>query len=145
MSEVTDRLTGGCGCGAVRYAAAGAPRWVAACHCRDCRRLTGAPYSVYAGFERTQVGWSGEALRRFQSSPGAERFFCDRCGTPLAYEGGRWPDEVHLLVTTLDDPGALPPRGHVYVGQKLPWVRLADGLPRYRTTAGEGSPMTEDE
>ena len=107
--------------------------------------LTGAPYSVYAGFERTQVSWSGEAPRRFQSSPGAERCFCGRCGTPLAYEGERWPDEVHLLVTTLDDPAALPPRGHVYVGQKLPWVRLADGLPRYRTTAGEGGPMTEDE
>jgi hypothetical protein len=66
-------------------------------------------------------------------------------GTPLADEGERWPDEVYLLVTTRDDPGALPPRGHVYVGRKLPWVRLADGLPRYRTTAGESGPMTEDE
>jgi hypothetical protein len=145
MSENAKPLAGGCGCGAVRYAAAGAPRWAAGCHCRDCRHATGAPYSVYAGFERSRVTWSGEAPRRFRSSPGAERFFCGRCGTPLAYEGARWPDEVHLLVTTLDDPGALAPRGHVYVGQKLPWVRLADGLPRYRTTAGDGGPMAEDE
>ncbi|MGK9234096.1 GFA family protein [Inquilinus limosus] len=145
MPDFAMPLTGGCGCGAVRYAVSGAPGWVAACHCRDCRRITGAPYSVYAGFDRGRVSWSGEAPRRFESSPGAVRFFCGRCGTPLAYEGVRWPDEVHLLVTTLDDPAALPPQGHVYVGQKLPWVHLSDGLPRYRTTASEGGPMADDE
>jgi len=145
MSDPVGLFAGGCGCGAVRYAASGRPRWVASCHCRDCRRATGAPYVAYAGFDRARVRWSGEPPRPHPSSPGVTRFFCGRCGTPVAYEGERWPDEVHLLVATLDDPAALPPRGHVYVGQKLPWVHLADGLPRYRTTAGEGGPMAEDE
>src|SRR5262249_18704185 len=47
-SETT--MTGGCSCGAVRYSAAGAPKWASHCHCRDCRRAAGAPYVTYAGF-----------------------------------------------------------------------------------------------
>ena len=29
-----------------------------------------------------------------------------KCGTKLTFEGERWPGEVHVLVGTLDDPGA---------------------------------------
>lgn len=143
MTSEWARTEGGCTCGAVRYAIAGAPRWAAHCHCRDCRRAAGAPYVTYAGLLRPQVTWSGIAPVRYGSSPGVTRSFCGTCGTPLAYEGARWPDEVHILAATLDDPSVVKPQAHVYVGQKLPWVQLSDGLPRYRTVAGEGPPMDD--
>ncbi len=143
MADRRDTRRGGCACGAVRYAAAGAPRWAAHCHCRDCRRVAGAPYVTYIGLLKPQVTWSGAAPLRYHSSPGVARSFCGRCGTPLAYEGTRWPDEIHLHAATLDDPGAIEPQAHVYVGQKLPWVQLSDGLPRYRTVSSEGPPMAD--
>ena len=42
--------TGRCLCGAIRYRAGGAPKWIANCHCDSCRRVTGAPLTTYAGF-----------------------------------------------------------------------------------------------
>ena len=38
-----DKITGGCACGAVRYEATGRPSNTMVCHCRTCRRVTGAP------------------------------------------------------------------------------------------------------
>ena len=143
MTNDTIIAEGGCACGAIRYAIAGAPRWAAHCHCRDCRRVVGAAYVTYVGLLRSQVTWTGAAPAAYRSSPGVVRSFCGACGTPLAYEGARWPDEVHILAATLDDAGAVQPQAHVYVGQKLPWVQLSDGLPRYRTVASEGPPMTD--
>jgi hypothetical protein len=143
LNDTSTKLTGGCACGAVRYAIRGAPKWTANCHCRDCRRATGAPYATYAGFTADQVTWSGTPSRLHHSSPGVIRRFCGTCGTPLAYEGARWPGEIHLLAATLDDLTVVKPQAHVYVGQKAPWVQLADGLPRYRTVASEDGPMAD--
>jgi hypothetical protein len=53
------------------------------------------------------------------------RSFCGRCGTPLTYEGDRWPGEVHLLVGTLDHPERVTPRGHAFAEERLPWLHLA--------------------
>jgi hypothetical protein len=35
------------------------------------------------------------------------------------------------LAATLDDPAVAAPRAHVYVEHRLPWVKLADGLPTH--------------
>ncbi len=122
MSE----LTGGCLCGAVRYRAVGTPKWVAYCHCQSCRRATGAPVTAYAGFEREKVLWPAGERARFESSAGVSRGFCARCGTPLTYEGARWPSEVHIHLGTLDRPELVRPTGHAFAEELLPWLRLAD-------------------
>ena len=48
---------GGCRCGAVGVTVYGEPRVVVYCHCEDCRRSSGAPVSVFAGYpaERLEV------------------------------------------------------------------------------------------
>ncbi|QEX21663.1 aldehyde-activating protein [Hypericibacter adhaerens] len=122
-------LEGGCLCGAVRYRVEGAPNWSAHCHCNDCRRASGAPFVTYAGFPPARFRWIKGQPVRFNSSPGVFRSFCGRCGSPLTYEGERWPDEIHIHLGTLDHPEAIQPQGHVYTAHKLPWLKLADGLP----------------
>lgn len=136
-SEAPPLLTGGCGCGAVRYVASGAPRWAAHCHCRDCRRYTGAAFATYAGFARARVRWTADEPRAHRSSPGVVRRFCGTCGTPLSYESERWPDELHIVAGTLDDPAAIAPAGHVYTIHRLPWIELADGLPCFATVPSD--------
>jgi hypothetical protein len=39
-------LRGGCLCGAVRYECAADPGNASYCHCDDCKRATGGPYTV---------------------------------------------------------------------------------------------------
>ena len=132
--------SGGCACGAVRYRATGKPKWAAHCHCRDCRKQTGAALATWAGFASEHFAFTG-APQAYRSSPGVVRRFCGTCGTPLTYEGERWPGEIHLLAGTLDDPGAIAPGAHVYVAHQMPWLRLADGLPRFNTVPSEGGPL----
>ena len=121
-----DDLTGGCLCGAVRYRARGEPKWVAYCHCESCRRATGAPVTAYAGFERENVEWQAGEPASFASSEGVRRGFCARCGTPLTYEGARWPTEVHLHLGTLDHPELVRPTGQAFAEERLPWLHLTD-------------------
>ena len=92
--------------------------------------------ATYAGFAQTQVRYAAGAPAHYHSSPGVTRGFCGTCGTPLSYEGERWPDEIHLFVCAFDDPGPLVPTAHVYTGEQMPWLLLADDLPRHRTTSG---------
>ena len=134
-------LKGHCLCGAVRFEATGKPLWVVHCHCESCRRATSAPMATYVGFRAAQVSWTGQAPKIFASSGGVERGFCARCGSPMCYVGERWPGEIHLFAASFEDPAALVPRAHVNVAEQIPWLRLADGLRRYATTAEEGPPL----
>ncbi len=115
---------GGCLCGAIRFAADGPPKWTSYCHCRSCRRHTGAPVSAYAGFETGTVSFIRGAPTYYDSSPGVRRGFCIRCGSTLTFEGERWPGEVHLHIGAFDDPSDLPPTGHAFAEERVPWLPL---------------------
>ena len=47
----------------------------------------------------------------------------------------RWPEEIHLFVCAFEDPASFAPKAHVYVSEQLPWLHLADGLPRHDKTS----------
>ncbi len=141
MTGPDDTHPGGCLCGALRFEARGKPLWVAHCHCRSCRRNTGSAFATFVGYKREQFRVIEGALQSYASSPGVARSFCGTCGTPLTYGSERWPDEVHVYVSTLDRPEAFEPEAHVHVGERLPWLHLDDGLPRFLTTSDEGDPL----
>jgi hypothetical protein len=123
---------GGCLCGAVRYVARGKPLWVAHCHCASCRRATASAFATFAGYRKNRLALTAGKIAHYASSPGVSRGFCRRCGSPLTYEGARWPSQIHIHLGSLDDPGALRPTLHVNTAEQLPWVHLADGLRRSR-------------
>jgi hypothetical protein len=136
---------GGCLCGEVRFLARGEPLWVAHCHCESCRRATSAAFATYAGYPRDAVRWTAAQPAQYPSSPGVVRRFCPRCGSPMSFEGERFAGELHLFLASFEDPASLEPELHVHAGEKLPWVHLADDLPRYRTTSDgktEDAPVT---
>jgi hypothetical protein len=111
---------GGCQCGAVRFAADGAPRFVARCHCRSCRRATGAAFSTWVGFAEAQARWAGNPAFH-ASSPGVRRGFCRDCGTPLSYQGDKWASEIHILIGAFDEPAAFTPTNDAFPGEALSW------------------------
>ncbi|NNG04183.1 MAG: GFA family protein [Inquilinus sp.] len=119
-----DEHTGGCLCGAVRFRVAGGPLWTGYCHCGSCRRATGAPVAAFAGFPAGRFAYTRGTATRRSSSPGVYRSFCAACGTPLTYEGDRWPGEVHIHTGCLDAPQDFPPQGEAFAEEKLPWLRL---------------------
>jgi len=126
--------TGGCLCGANRYEARGAPFWVGHCHCKTCRRQTGAPVVTLVGFRKDQVTFKKGERALYESSPGVGRGFCRDCGTPLTWEAmstqGNGPI-VEVYISTLDDPDAFAPENHSWYSQRIAWFDVADDLPRH--------------
>ena len=118
--------TGGCMCGAVKFEAHGTPKWVGYCHCRSCRKHTGAPMSAYAGYERDHVRYLTLKPRYFASSLGVKRGFCGECGSTLSYEGERWPTEIHFHVGAFERPEDFPPTGHAFKEERLAWLHVDD-------------------
>lgn len=126
MSEVRDPVaTGGCQCGAVRYALRSVPEG-SVCHCRMCQKAVGGPFAALARLPKADMVWTRGQPAVFRSSASARREFCRDCGTPLAFA---YDDAGHMEVTTgsLDRPAAVPPRRAFGVESRLAWV--ADLVP----------------
>lgn len=68
------------------------------------------------------------------SSPGVSRGFCKDCGTSLTYEHERRSGDIDITITSFDDPSQFPPRAHIWLEDKVPWLTIGDDLPRYRRT-----------
>ncbi len=132
MSEGNE-IEGGCRCGAVRYRATAGPLWVSHCHCRDCRRSSGAPVSTFVGVRASAFDFVGGTPGVHESSPGVVRKFCGACGTPLTYKATVYPDEVHIMAGSLEAPEKIAPERHVFVREQLPWIEIGDDLPRHDT------------
>jgi hypothetical protein len=115
---------GSCLCGAIRFQFEGDPKWIAHCHCSDCRRATGAAVSTYVGVELDRVKFSSGTPSVYSSSKGVKRSFCAHCGTPIAYQGERWPSEIHFFVGLFERAGDLAPQNAVYEAEKLPWLQI---------------------
>ena len=122
---------GGCLCGAVRYEARGVPRYLCFCHCESCRRAFGAPLVPWATFARAELNITRGTLTQYRSSAGVLRGFCAACGSSLTYLNEARAEDIDLALASLDEPGALAPTMHMWVKDKLPWVSIEDGLPRY--------------
>jgi hypothetical protein len=119
-----DVLTGGCLCGAVRWAGSAPPRDVLRRHCGMCRRWTGGGFATLVWFGDDALAWRG-APTVFRSSPIARRAHCGICGTPLYLKHDSRSDTA-VPAGTLDNPRAVTPTHHYGVEGRL-------GRGRYRS------------
>jgi hypothetical protein len=120
----------------------GQPLWVANCHCKDCRKATGAAFATYVGCKTDQIELTGH-ISEYRSSPQAHRLFCGSCGTPVAYRGERWPGETHFFVGFFEEPASFVPVVNVYTADELPWTKDIDNLPRFQRTPKDEQPAAE--
>jgi len=117
------KRTGSCFCGAVKYAADGAPLNVRVCHCRDCQRLTGSAFFARALYPKKAVAITG-APAEFASSDDLVRKFCPRCGSQIFAERRSNPDAIAIALGSFDDLAGLAPSEHIWVSDKQPWLAI---------------------
>ncbi|MGQ0509361.1 MAG: GFA family protein [Betaproteobacteria bacterium] len=129
---MTTTTHGSCLCGAVRFTAALPVKWVAHCHCSYCRRAHGAAFVTWAGFPAAQFSIDPSATQPawYESSPGAKRGFCPKCGSPMFFESTRWPGEMHVARALIQGELDKAPAAHVFYETHVSWLEVSDGLPR---------------
>src|SRR6202020_2150649 len=120
-SANTPVLTGGCQCGAVRFALSAAPAKVSICHCRMCQKASGAPFASFAEVEHGDFGWTRGKPSAFRSSSLAERDFCPACGTPLSFRRIDGP-KIEIMIGAFDRPDRLGPTRQYGTESPLRWV-----------------------
>ncbi len=127
--------TGRCNCGAIRYTLTSPPLAVAACHCTQCRRQSGAAYSVNLIVRATTMEVIGDLASwedaDTESGVPLAREHCGTCGSPIRSVPGASPKLIAIKAGTLDDPSTFVPTMHIWVQSKLPWVAIPDGVPAF--------------
>ena len=127
-------ITGGCGCGAVRFEVSEPFLSAGYCHCTRCQRRTGTASSANAravpGSVRIVRG--EEELRGWAPEGGREKVFCGRCGSALFSQEPGSTDPTGVRLGAIDGDPGIRPQSHAFVAYAASWEELPDdGLPRY--------------
>ena len=119
MSDV--RLTGGCQCGAVRYALLKQPERPSICHCRMCQKASGNVFATWAGVEAEFFVVTRGKATAFNASDQADRCFCDQCGTPVYWRqsDGQW---FSVNIGSLDEPERVKPNRFYGEEGRVSWT-----------------------
>ena len=126
--------TGGCRCGAARYEIDLKGANTLACHCTDCQKHLGSPFSVFIVVEASQFRWLSEPSGSIAFSDDATRLFCNKCGTYLKWEGRHAAHEAEINAMTLDDPSSFKIDEEIYTRSRMPWIQPVAGAKQYSTS-----------
>ncbi len=131
-------MTGGCQCGAIRFASQVEPRRISVCHCRMCQKAVAGPFAAFAEVPHGDFAWTRGRPATFRSSSLAERDFCPACGTPLSYRQLGGP-VIELLTGAFDRPDRVIPTYQTGIESRLPWIASLSDLPGKTTTENTGT------
>jgi hypothetical protein len=144
MSSAESRTpvaTGGCQCGAVRYAFYAPLENSHVCHCLMCQRATGGIFAALAGGSPANFAWTRGAPAFYASSSLAKRGFCRDCGTPLSFKYETPEARIYTTIGSLDHPEDAPIVKQFGIESRLPWVKFCDEVAAERT--GESASAQE--
>ena len=127
MTGAPRPITGRCLCGSVTYSADAEPVVQAVCHCTDCQRQTGNPFSVIVGVPRAAFTVEGSTIATYATTgedhgEDTERSFCTACGAPVFSIAAVLPELAFIKAGSLDDASWLEPAVEVWTSSAQPWA-----------------------
>jgi len=131
---VSFRLTGGCGCGAVRFEVTSPLVSASYCHCKRCQRRTGTAASANGRAEpgSFRIVKGEDRLRSWKPDGGWEKWFCGDCGSALFSRDPDDPLQIGVRLGGFDGDPRVRPTRHQFVAYAAPWESIPDdGLPRH--------------
>jgi len=128
-SSAPERLDCACLCGKVRFSLPGPAGDITACHCRECRKLSGH-YSAFFPADEASVNWQDRsALAHYQSPDGLTHGFCNGCGSSLFRRAADGTFAIEAGSVTRPTGGHLV--RHVHMAQSEGYDAPEDDLPRF--------------
>lgn len=131
-------LTGGCGCGAVRFEVNAPLAFANYCHCTRCQRRSGTAVSANArpapGSFRLVAGKT--SLRAWRPEGGWEKWFCGECGSAVFSRDPRDANRISVRMGAFDSDPGIRPGVRQFVAYAAAWEPVPDdGLPRHQESA----------
>jgi hypothetical protein len=118
-----------CLCGGCRFTLPGPAGDITACHCTQCRKVSGHHAASFDVSEADVVWQARGTLERYRTGGGGTRGFCAACGSSLWFRsaGGGFSVEAGSV------EGATGGRlsSHIFVADKGDYYLLDDGLPQF--------------
>ncbi|MGE0409198.1 MAG: GFA family protein [Amphiplicatus sp.] len=125
-------LSGGCHCGAVRYASQASPPFSIICCCTQCQKITGAGRAPQFALPKATVTVDGTLAffdLKADSGNAVQSAFCPACGSPVYKSSSGFADFLFFHAATLDDPSQYQPQRVVWARSRQPWDHLDPALP----------------
>ncbi len=129
---MTAAITGGCLCGAVRFAVDGPPIATRTCWCRLCQYLGAGSATVNALFASDGFRVEGalsDHVSVADSGNVMHRHFCPACGTQIYGTAESRPHVVVVRAGTLDDPEIGRPQSTIWAAAAPSWACIDPALP----------------
>ena len=109
----------------------GEPINVRICHCRNCQKAMGSPFYARALFIRRR--FDRRRHRQLCLVGDARPGVLQACGTRL-FSWRKDGTAAGIALAVFDDRHAFAPTEHIWVSEKMDWVKIEDGLPQYPQT-----------
>ena len=124
-------LKGQCLCGEVKYKLSEKPLFTQACHCKDCKVLTGSSYVINSSIlKNTLIISNGELSVTKNLKAGSGKFltifFCKKCGVYIYTDYESAIGRLNVRTQTLENSDAYPPQAHIFTKDKDEWVNLSN-------------------
>ena len=131
MDDIKYPIKGACQCGGVTYELLEPPLMVAACHCKECQKLSTSAFSITAMVTAQSVKFSGpmkDWSRAADSGNVSAAKFCPSCGNRIYHYDPNEPDKLKLKPSNLSDTRIINPTVHVWVSEKQDWFQIPEGV-----------------
>jgi hypothetical protein len=103
---------------------------VNACHCDDCKKLSGATNLLMVMTERAAFRHEGGRIERYRKRADSGREVdivrCENCGVRLWHEPLSAPNFLFVAAGTLDDSSWAVPTSHIWIEKASPGVAFED-------------------
>jgi len=123
--------SGTCLCGAIQFTVQGDLPAPNACHCTQCRKMSGHYWaSVDIARDRLRIA-DDSAVRWYQSSAKVRRGFCANCGSFLFWDplsGGA----TAVAMGAFDGPTRTRLARHIFTADRGDYYDITDDLPQNR-------------
>lgn len=131
MDNIQYPIQGSCQCGEITYELLEPPLMIAACHCKECQKLSTSAFSITAVVNTDSVKFRGSMSdwsRVADSGNVSGAKFCPSCGNRIYHYNPSEPDKLKLKPSNLSDTRIINPTVHVWVSEKQDWFQIPGGV-----------------
>jgi hypothetical protein len=139
-------FTGRCLCGQVQFRIDAELTPIQICHCQQCRRAQGTPFTtnIPVNSKAFVLVHGADLLANYESSPGKKRAFCSKCGSPIYSSRDSSPELLRVRAGLIEEPLPVRPIAHIFAGSACNWWPITDSLPQFPGAITPQAPKSAD-